>query len=257
METSDDRTESGLQVSLPTSQTPHSRTRVLRPGEELVRCGDVHIGVVTVLRGRLKRKRNYVTGEYLVGIAGPGACLALDEVLDSTSPEGVQVIHRETLQSIGATEVRIDPLPTVQVWLRQVPKSLLSALRGHTGEPSVETVLKRPLELLPVRARVAATIWALKERHGEREGDAMVLNLDLTREEIAHLAGTVYESVIRMLTRLKKEGVLELDGRKIRILNEDQLARIGQVVIEDEGYDEKTDVKNHSSKINGSSQEAC
>lgn len=38
------------------------------------------------------------------------------------------------------------------------------------------------------------------------------------REEIANLVGTATESTIRLLSDFKKDGMVELDGKKIKIL---------------------------------------
>lgn len=171
----------------------------------------------------------YGKGDFLHGIAGPGDQLGLEDALRSGAR-----FHRETLEAIGETVVTTTSAADVDAWLDAAPESLVGRLRGTLPSFQIERYLARPLDLLPVRERVAATLWILAFRHG-RSGEAArrILDLNLTREEVAHLAGTVYESVIRTLTSLKKEGVLDLNGRVIRILNEDQLARIGQIVISD------------------------
>lgn len=46
-----------------------------------------------------------------------------------------------------------------------------------------------------------------------------VLQISLTREEIANLIGTATESVIRLLSEFKDDKLIELQGRKIRILD--------------------------------------
>jgi hypothetical protein len=102
--------------------------------------------------------------------------------------------------------------------------------------------------------------------HGVRVADGVLIDLDLTREEIAHLAGTVYESVIRMLTKFKNDGLIHLEGRKILIKDETLLARTAQIVLDrpetgvdrhDSRSDKEAVVQNHSSKDNRSSKEAC
>ena len=209
-------------------QTSSIETR-LRAGEVLLKAGTPFRGCIQVKSGCLKRIRVYGNGEFLHGIAGPGEELGLEDALRSGAR-----FHRETLEAIGETVVTVTPPADVDAWLDAAPDALVKLLRDTLTSFQIERFLARPLDLLPVRARVAATLWMLAFRHG-RSGDAAqrILDLNLTREEVAHLAGTVYESVIRTLTSLKKEGVLDLNGRVIRILNEDQLARIGQIVISD------------------------
>jgi CRP-like cAMP-binding protein len=52
------------------------------------------------------------------------------------------------------------------------------------------------------------------------------LNVSLTREEIASLVGTATESVIRLLSEFKADKYIELDGRRIKILNEEKLRKL-------------------------------
>ncbi len=202
----------------------------LRPGEVLVRAGDTLRGCFLVKSGRLKRLRAYRAGEFLHGIAGPGDYLGLEDVIAGHSER-----HRETLEAIGETVVSTFSADQIATWCKSVPSDFSQLLRQRFDSFQTERFLSRPIDLLPVRSRVAATLWLLAVKHASLEGSSPIrtLDLNLTREEVAHLAGTVYESVIRTLTSLKKEGVLDLNGRVIRILNDVELARIGQIVISD------------------------
>ncbi|MDZ4084941.1 MAG: Crp/Fnr family transcriptional regulator [Bdellovibrionales bacterium] len=289
--------ENTSDLILPTSRDSQFKTMTLEPGMTLVRAGQPLLGLITVVKGRLKRKRPYPAGEFLVGIAGPGERIGLIELLTNmrrTDALGHELRHVETLEAIGHVEVQIEPATVVEVRLRALPQEIRRILAdmaaGHrepvtkgVGESgSGSTRLRRPLDLMPVKARVAATLWQLMEAHGVRVADVVLLDLDLTREEIAHLAGTVYESVIRMLTKFKNDGLIKLEGRKILIKDETLLARTAQVVLDRpeiqpenrpesplassqfqtgvERHDSRSDkeavVQNHSSKNNGRSKEA-
>jgi CRP-like cAMP-binding protein len=52
------------------------------------------------------------------------------------------------------------------------------------------------------------------------------LNISLTREELANIVGTATESVIRLLSEFKSDKLVELNGRKIKILNKKGLEKI-------------------------------
>ena len=52
------------------------------------------------------------------------------------------------------------------------------------------------------------------------------LKVSLTREEIASLVGTATESVIRLLSEFKADKYIEINGRKIKILNEEKLRKV-------------------------------
>ncbi len=55
------------------------------------------------------------------------------------------------------------------------------------------------------------------------------LQISLTREELANIVGTATESVIRLLSEFKADKLIELNGRKIMILNRKGLQKISNV----------------------------
>jgi len=78
-----------------------------------------------------------------------------------------------------------------------------------------------------VRERLAEVIIHLrKEFDLDREN---YLQITLTREELANIVGTATESVIRLLSEFKQDGLIELTGRRIRILDEKTLLRIANM----------------------------
>jgi CRP/FNR family transcriptional regulator, polysaccharide utilization system transcription regulator len=75
-----------------------------------------------------------------------------------------------------------------------------------------------------VLERVAEALLVLRETFGTME-DGETLNMQLTREEIADIVGTAPESVIRMLSDLRGEHIIETEGRKILLKNVPALIR--------------------------------
>lgn len=72
-----------------------------------------------------------------------------------------------------------------------------------------------------VKQRLAITLLNIKDTNGlSPEG---YLQLQLSREEIASMVGTATESCIRLLSEFKKEGLIELSGKKIKLLDEKSL----------------------------------
>ena len=76
-----------------------------------------------------------------------------------------------------------------------------------------------------VRERLAEVLIHLQDNFGL--DDHRVLQISLTREELANIVGTATESVIRLLSEFKNDGLIELNGRKIKILNSRSLTKIG------------------------------
>lgn len=77
-----------------------------------------------------------------------------------------------------------------------------------------------------VRERLAEILLLLHENFSiNKDG---YLNIFLTREELAGLVGTATESVIRLLSEFKKDDLIELNKRKIKLLNLKKLKHISQ-----------------------------
>ena len=80
-----------------------------------------------------------------------------------------------------------------------------------------------------VRERLAEVLLLLMDTF-ELDED-FTLQISLTREELANMVGTATESVIRLLSEFKADKLIELNGRKIKLLNIPKLIKIGNVYI--------------------------
>lgn len=78
-----------------------------------------------------------------------------------------------------------------------------------------------------VRERLAEILLLLY--HDFDVDEQNFLKISLTREELANLIGTATESVIRLLSEFKADKLVELNGRKIKILNIRGLEKISNV----------------------------
>jgi len=78
-----------------------------------------------------------------------------------------------------------------------------------------------------VRERLAEILLYLVNEFGL--DNQLFLNISLTREELANIVGTATESVIRLLSEFKHDNLIELNGRKIKILDTKRLEKISNV----------------------------
>jgi CRP-like cAMP-binding protein len=78
-----------------------------------------------------------------------------------------------------------------------------------------------------VRERLAEILIHLKDNFGLDSEN--VLQISLTREELANIVGTATESVIRLLSEFKSDHYIDIDGRKIKILNYPALQKLANL----------------------------
>ncbi|TCO07674.1 Crp/Fnr family transcriptional regulator [Natronoflexus pectinivorans] len=79
-----------------------------------------------------------------------------------------------------------------------------------------------------IRGRLAESLMLLKEIYGYEE-DGCTLNIYLSREDLANFSNMTTSNAIRTLTTFMKEKLIAVDGRIIKILDEDMLERISRL----------------------------
>ncbi len=79
----------------------------------------------------------------------------------------------------------------------------------------------------PVRERLAEALLMIKNTYDKDEQEHFTISM--TRDDLASLVGTAKETVIRLLSEMKSEGIVATDGRKIIIMNAPELVRISNM----------------------------
>lgn len=81
----------------------------------------------------------------------------------------------------------------------------------------------KQLALNDTYSRTADTLIRLSSNHGVMRNGHIEFELELSRQELANMIGTARETVSRVLSRFKKEGSIEITGKKIVIKDIDKL----------------------------------
>ena len=83
------------------------------------------------------------------------------------------------------------------------------------------------LSYKPVKGRLAEALLLLRETYTSPDNPEGIINI--TREDLASLVGTVKETAIRVLKEFKEDGFLVTNKSKIIIKDPEGLARIGHL----------------------------
>ncbi len=120
-----------------------------------------------------------------------------------------------------------------------IPMELVVRLMNSNNHVSMELVRQLAVELgksdcrtinltqKHIRGRLAESILTLKERYG-LEKDGYTLSIYLSREELANMSNMTTSNAIRTLSAFANEKIITIDGRKIKVLNEDELRSISE-----------------------------
>jgi len=79
----------------------------------------------------------------------------------------------------------------------------------------------RDLAHMPVKGRVADALLKLNNQFGVT--DTGLININLSRQDLASYAGATYETVFRVINELVSENTISLTGKSIAIVNHDAL----------------------------------
>jgi len=77
-----------------------------------------------------------------------------------------------------------------------------------------------------VEERIAKVLLELADRVGTKVDGTVVIRLPLTRQDIAEMTGTTVETAIRVMSRWKKQGIINTERGYIEILNRRELERL-------------------------------
>ena len=79
-----------------------------------------------------------------------------------------------------------------------------------------------------IRGRLAEALLMLQKSYGMEE-DGATISIYLSREDLANLSNMTTSNAIRTLSNFVNEHVIAMDGRKLKIIDEEQLVRISKM----------------------------
>lgn len=79
-----------------------------------------------------------------------------------------------------------------------------------------------------IRGRLAESLIFLIESYGLEE-DGATISIYLSREDLANLSNMTTSNAIRTLSTFVDEHIISLDGRKIKVIDEDKLRKISKI----------------------------
>lgn len=176
-------------------------------GEPLFQRGEPAKGLFVVLRGRVRVYQLGDTGrEQVLTVEGPGNSVAELPLFDGEPyPAFAEAAEESVLFTLGRE--RFGALLRGHPELaQQVIQALAQRLRRL-----VQTV--ESLALKEVRQRVAALLLRFAQEQGQ------TFTLPASNEQIAGQLGTVREVVSRTLHGFAHDGLIEMDGRSITVLD--------------------------------------
>lgn len=194
------------------------RPRSLKSGEVLFFKGDDGDAMYIIRRGTIKIVLPSVVGEEIIVTLLKesdffGAMAMLDGMPRSADAVAITVCDIFVLG-------RTDFLSILQSDLNAL-KTILCDLSGMIRKTDD---LLGDVCFFNISVRLAKKLLALSETTGKKEKEGVVLDISLTQKELGDMVGATRESVNKELKNLREEGLIDIEGNRIRILDMEGLA---------------------------------
>ena len=102
---------------------------------------------------------------------------------------------------------------------------VMTALARDLAVSEVQTV---NLTQKHIRGRLAEALLTIRRNYGLDE-DGVTLALRISREDLANMSNMTTSNAIRTLSQFAQEDLIAVDGRHIRILDEDALKKVSRI----------------------------
>lgn len=180
-------------------------------------------GLYCVNEGKIKVFKTGDDGkEQILRLEKPGSILGYRSILSGDSYSASATALEESKICFIPKSVVLSILDHNSALSFQVMKLLSHDLRN--AEERITALAQKP-----VRERLAEALLFIKETYGF-EADGQTINIMLTREELANIVGTATETLIRLLADFKSDKLVELEGKKIRLVDLKGLIRLANLL---------------------------
>jgi CRP-like cAMP-binding protein len=188
-------------------------------GSILFKEGDDGEHLYVIIDGKLKLGTSSGDGrENLLSILGPGEMFGELSLFDpGPRTSTATAVTDAKLLSLGHEKV----IP----WLKQNPEVSLQLLTRLSQRLRRTNEAVGDLVFSDVPGRVAKALIDLGDRFGKTTPEGLLVNHDLTQEELAQLVGASRETVNKALADFAGRGWLKLDGRSVLITDLERLGK--------------------------------
>ena len=186
--------------------------RSVRRGETVYRAGDAFDNLYVARSGSLKTVMAHRDGrEQVTGLRLAGDPLGIDGI--STG------FYTCSAVALEDSSVCIIPYSALKHLCRET-----GAMQDRLHRLMSEQLIRESSQMMVLGSlsadeRVAAFLLDVSERNGQRGYSHAEFNLRMTREDMGSYLGMTLETVSRTLSRFQKRGLIDAQGKLIRIID--------------------------------------
>lgn len=188
----------------------------------IYRDDDKPTHLMLLISGKVKVYKDGISGRnQIIRVVKPYECFAYRAYYAGQN-------YQTSAVAIDPCVIAMLPFDVLTPLLYQHPSVsmfFINHLARELGASDLRTV---NLTQKHIRGRLAEVLLFLRDNYGVEE-DGYTISIYLSREELANLANMTTSNAIRTLSAFANDRLIGIDGRKIKILQEDKLRRISEV----------------------------
>ncbi|AFL96998.1 Crp/Fnr family transcriptional regulator [Ornithobacterium rhinotracheale] len=194
---------------------------IFKKGDLILEEGKIPTGIFLIKEGTAKVYKVGFTGkEQIIRFLKSGDMIGYRSLLTGEA-------FGSSASAISAVKVEFFP---GEFFLKMLQENssfsfeMLKLISKQLGD-AAETITT--LAQKTVRERLAEVLMMLEEQLGNDNEN--YINISLTREEMGNLIGTATESAIRLISEFKNDGLIAVQGRRIKIVNREMIKKLAHV----------------------------
>lgn len=188
-------------------------------GEALYKVGEESRYLVCVLSGKIKLEKLGIGGRMqITRMFRPGENFGYRSYFANQE-------HQTEAVAMAATQVALVPMQLIDRLCLSNAQLSMYFVRNLACDLGISDARTISLTQKHIRGRLAEAIVMLIDKYGY-EADGQTINATLPREDLAALSNMTTSNAIRTLSSMVADGIIEVDGRRIRVLNPEKLKHI-------------------------------
>lgn len=197
-----------------------SKPKVYKKKEVIFHEDDAAFYLYFLEKGKIRTfKKNELGKEFTTGLFKPGEFIGYMSLIKDCNYADTAIAMEETT----VYRIHKDDFNTLMYQNQEIAHAFIKILSGDLIDKEEELL---NLAYNSVRKRLADSLLLLYNKYRKEEDDQF--SIAIQREELASLVGTSPESAIRVLSAFKEEGLIQVKGSRITIINLEGLVHVIQ-----------------------------
>jgi CRP-like cAMP-binding protein len=192
-------------------------------GETIYFSGDKSTQLCVVAEGSIKLVKHSSEGQdVLIDILKKGEFFGTLETLGNS-------VYQETAEAKTNSCILKVNSEQFRKILQNYPLSALNVIDIVSDRLKLAYEKMKQLSVQNVEQRIAFTLYSLTNKVGEKKDDGLLIQLPLSRSDLAGMTGTTTETASRIMSHFQKQGIIKTGRQWVSITDYNKLQSLADI----------------------------